>query len=407
MFEKLLSSATALRRHQDGPFAAERERYLQHCSDSGATYWSLRIKCNELLWAAKLLDADSKNGVDMEMLESIADRRIAFQDAPTTRPRFIDATRPWLRFLGWWKEPVVVYEFQEKLDQYCRWMRDERGFSNSTIVGWRCRVRDFLIWCNASSRKLPHLRPSDVDAYFIDDGAHHWSRVTVATMAGVLRTFLHYAASQGWCAPQLAQTIRGPRIYAQESLPFAPSWADVQRILADTLTDDPHDVRNHAILMLLSIYGMRATEVATLRLDQVDWQQRVIRVFRLKRRQAQVYPLLPSVAEALARYIDIVRPSTSYLEVFIGLHSPRRPLTRVAIYKLVSRRFLALGIEVVHLGPHALRHACATRLIAEGLTLKEIGDHLGHRSTAATRTYAKVDLAALREVGDFDLGDLL
>jgi len=136
MFEKLLLSATALRRHQDGPFAAERERYLQHCSDSGATYWSLRIKCNELLWAAKLLDADAKNGVDMEMLESIADRRIAFQDAPTTRPRFIDATRPWLRFLGWWKEPVVVYEFQEKLDQYCRWMRDERGFSNSTIVGW-------------------------------------------------------------------------------------------------------------------------------------------------------------------------------------------------------------------------------------------------------------------------------
>jgi integrase/recombinase XerD len=49
MFEQLLSSATALRRHQDGPFAAERERYLQHCSDSGATYWSLRIKCNELL----------------------------------------------------------------------------------------------------------------------------------------------------------------------------------------------------------------------------------------------------------------------------------------------------------------------------------------------------------------------
>ena len=157
-------------------------------------------------------------------------------------------------------------------------------------------------------------------------------------MAGVLRTFLHYAALQGWCAPQLAQTIRGPRIYAQESLPFAPSWADVQRILADTLTDDPHDVRNHAILMLLSIYGMRATEVATLRLDQVDWQQRVIRVFRLKRRQAQVYPLLPSVAEALTRYIDIVRPSTSYLEVFIGLPlsecstsaRPAKPSARLA-----------------------------------------------------------------------------
>jgi integrase/recombinase XerD len=407
MFEKLLSSATALQRHQDGPFAAERERYLQHCSDSGATYWSLRIKCNELLWAAKLLDVDAANGIDMERLESIADRRMAFQNAQTTRRRFIDVTRPWLRFLGWWQEPVLVYEFQGKLDQYCRWMRDERGFSDSTIAGWRRRVRDFLIWCNASSRELSRLRPNDIDSYLIDDGAHHWNRVTVATMAGVLRIFLRYAGSQGWCNLQLAETIRGPRIYEQESLPFAPSWTDVQRILANTLTDDPHDVRNHAILMLLSIYGMRATEVATLRLDQVDWQRHVIRVFRLKRRQPQVYPLLPSVAEALARYIDIVRPSTSYPEVFIGLRSPQRPLTRVAIYKLVSRKFLALGIDVVHLGPHALRHACATRLISEGLTLKEIGDHLGHRNTAATRIYAKVDLAALREVGDFDLGDLL
>jgi site-specific recombinase XerD len=65
-----------------------------------------------------------------------------------------------------------------------------------------------------------------------------------------------------------------------------------------------------------------------------------------------------------------------------------------------------LDIRAAHLGPHALRHACAARLLAEKLTLKEIGDHLGHQSTAATMIYAKVDLVALREVGDFDLGEL-
>lgn len=407
MFEKLLLSAKALRRHQDGPFATERERYLQHCSDTGATYWSMRIKCNELLWAARLLDADAKNGIDMAGLEVLFNRRMIFQNAATTRPRFIAAVRPWLRFLGWWRESVVVYEFQEKLDQYCLWMRDERGLSTSTIVGWRCRVRDFLIWCNRNDRELQRLRPSDIDAYFIDDDAHHWSRRTVATVAALLRNFLRYAASQGWCPSQLAEAIRGPRIYAQESLPYAPSWSDVQRLLAGTVTDAPKDIRDRAILMLLSIYGMRATEVATLQLDQIDWGQRVIRIFRLKRRQPQVYPLLLSVAQALARYIDITRPSTPFPEVFVGLHSPQRPLSRAGIYKVVSQRFLALGIKVIHHGPHALRHACATRLIADGLTLKEIGDHLGHHSTEATRTYAKVDLAALREVGDFDLGELL
>src|SRR6202022_4301934 len=172
------------------------------------------------------------------------------------------------------------------------------------------------------------LGPSDIDAYFIDDVVHHWSRRTVATVAALLRNFLRYAASQGWCRYQLADAIRGPRIYAQESLPYAPSWRDVQRLLACTLTDAAQDVRDRAILMLLSIYGMRASEVASLRLDQVDWQQHVIRMFRLKRRQTQVYPLLPSVAEALACYIDIIRPSTSHPEVFIGLNSPHRTLTR-------------------------------------------------------------------------------
>jgi site-specific recombinase XerD len=77
-----------------------------------------------------------------------------------------------------------------------------------------------------------------------------------------------------------------------------------------------------------------------------------------------------------------------------------------SIYDVAHRRFIALGLETAHQGGHALRHACATRLLAVGLSLKEIGDHLGHRSTSATSTYAKVNMAALREVGAFDLGDL-
>jgi integrase/recombinase XerD len=153
-------------------------------------------------------------------------------------------------------------------------------------------------------------------------------------------------------------------------------------MLANTLTDRPRDVRDRAILMLLAIYGMRSGEVASLQLDHVDWRKRIIRVHRLKRREPQLYPLTASVADALARYIDTVRPKTPHQEIFLRLQAPKRPLTREAIYGIVSRQFLALGVQIAHRGPHALRHACATRLIAEGSTLKEIGDHLGHRSTS-------------------------
>jgi integrase len=184
------------------------------------------------------------------------------------------------------------------------------------------------------------------------------------------------------------------------------SWDDVRRLLATANSDSEHDVRDRAILMLLAVYGLRRGEVAALRLDQIDWAARQLRVWRLKRRQPQIYPLVPSVAEALAEYVDIARPKVPYPEVFIRIHAPREPISAAGLYDIVSNRLRSLNIQAAHLGPHALRHACAAKLLTDGLSLKEIGDHLGHRSTSATMTYTKIDLAALREVGDFDLGDL-
>ena len=64
-------------------------------------------------------------------------------------------------------------------------------------------------------------------------------------------------------------------------------------------------------------------------------------------------------------------------------------------------------MSLPHYGPHALRHACAARLLADGLSLKEIGDQLGHMDPDTTRIYAKVDLVGLRQVADFELGGVL
>jgi integrase/recombinase XerD len=77
------------------------------------------------------------------------------------------------------------------------------------------------------------------------------------------------------------------------------------------------------------------------------------------------------------------------------------------MWAVVSRQLRTRAPSLKHHGPHSLRHACATRLINQGMTLKEIGDHLGHRDVEATRIYAKVDLVRLREVAEFDLGGLL
>ncbi len=150
------------------------------------------------------------------------------------------------------------------------------------------------------------------------------------------------------------------------------------------------------------------SEVAKLQLEQLDWEHDRLHVLRAKRREAQVYPLLPSVGNAIVQYLKEVRPRPSpFREVFLTLRPPFRPISTSGLYHVASHRLEALGVRTAHHGPHSLRHACAARLIADGLSLKEIGDHLGHRSTSATRTYAKVDLRALREVAAFDAGELL
>lgn len=179
----------------------------------------------------------------------------------STERRLVDIGRPWLRLLGWWGVPTAALRFQIHLERYVTWMRDERGFSSSTVVQWRSKIRNFLQWYERTDRPLHTLEPSDVDMYFVTEGTRRWSRVATSSIAAAVRVFLRYMATCGECDPRVAEAIRGPRLYAQESLPSGPAWSDVHRLLAHAGGDSPADVRDRAILMLLAIYGMRSGEV--------------------------------------------------------------------------------------------------------------------------------------------------
>jgi site-specific recombinase XerC len=169
----------------------------------------------------------------------------------------VDIGRPWLRFLGWWRVPTAELRFQSHLERYVTWMRDERGFSSSTVVQWRSKTRDFLQWYKHTDRPLCALEPGDVDVYFVTDGARRWSRVSTSGIAAALRVFLRYMANCGECDLRVAEAIRGPRLYAQESLPSGPAWPDVQRILAHAGGDSPADVRAGGFVFLPRIQSGR------------------------------------------------------------------------------------------------------------------------------------------------------
>jgi integrase len=175
-------------------------------------------------------------------------------------------------------------------------------------------------------------------------------------------------------------------------------------LIATTEGDRLANIRDRAILLLLAIYGFRADEVRRLRLEDFDWDLERLTVTCPKSRRTRTFPLCRSVGDAVLRYLKEVRPRSNYRTVFMSIRYPIRPLGNV--WRIVAKRLRPLGVSLPHHGPHCLRHACASHLLTSGLSLKEIGDHLGHRCPDSTRIYAKVDLAGLRQVAAFDLGGL-
>jgi integrase/recombinase XerD len=415
MFETLFKYPRVLARHREGLAADVRERFLLHRANEGVARTTLLRTARELLVVAKHVNVTAGQAICTHDLEVAADRWARHQwrrrhaHGPRwSRELFLQVATTWLRFLGRLQEPDhTPSPFAGLIKDFANYMRDECGLSEATIRNRCWHGGKFLDGLMKQNRSLAEVSVRDVDAFLIQKGGQGWGRVSVATCAQALRSFFRHAEMRGWCGVSIAAGIEGPRLFQQEALPVGPHWADVQRLITSASGDRPRDIRDRSILMLFAIYGFRTGEVAGLRLEQVNWEREIIAVMRPKQRRAQEYPLVHSVAEAILRYLQHVRPRCARREIFLTLKAPFRPLSPGALYHLVSSRLRALGIESVRHGPHSLRHACAGHLVAERFSLKEVGDHLGHRSAYATRTYAKVDLLGLREVGNFDLGGLL
>lgn len=415
MFETLFNNRpTVLARYREGPHLEARERFIEQCAAQGYSHAMLHKISWVLLSVAHRIDID-QGKVTARDIELAVDGRKRFarllesaQNPQGSRQLFIHIATEWVRSLGCFQPPPEVKSlFAPQIIAFTRYMRDERGLSPVTI-STRCeRLAWFFESLHPPRDSLHTISIADVDAFIEAKGNQGWRRSSLSCLTSSLRSFFHYAEGQGWCAPGLAAVIESPRLYAQEGIPEGPNWEDVQRVLVSTNGSHPADIRDHAILMLLAIYGLRRGEVARLCLDNLDWIGERIVVSRPKQRRVQSYPLVSAAGEAILRYLREVRPRCAHRTLFLALAAPIRPLSASSITAIVHARLSALGIVLPRLGAHCLRHACAAHLLSKGFSLKQIGDHLGHRTANSTFNYSKVDLVGLRQVAEFDLRWLL
>jgi len=408
MFETLFDRPCIVARHNGGPMAEERKKYLSHLASQGYSRAHMISAARDTLVMAHLASEMPDGIIDPQAIEKLADnwarrkRRRRY-----TRQRLVRFAKQWLGFIGRLEEPVpAVPPFAHLLDDFSEALR-QRELAPATVAKLGYSASYFLAWFNQKNLPFSIVVLEHVDAYLAEKSSTSWNRRTTISEAKSLIAFFRHAGQQGWCSAAIAKGIEVPCVYRQESLPAGPSWEQVQLLIEGANTANPVDIRDRTMLLLLAVYGLRRGEVCALRLEDLDWENEVISVRRPKIRRSHQYPLTRAVGDAILRYLREVRPRSPFREIFLTINAPIRPISPTRLYWAVRRRLNTLGIELPHLGPHCLRHACATRLLGEGLAIEEIGQHLGHRCVDATQIYAKVDLPGLREVARFDLGGLL
>lgn len=412
MFEDLFSLPSAIQRYREAPLAADRERYLRHLRDFGARYLTLRRVAQDQISLVCLLELNEGDRVTLHQVDDAAEQwstvglhRYYRRATDKHTAQFRSHAIHWLRFTGQLDERTEpIHGYIAEVEALGEYMRRERGLSEVWIKDCRRAADAFLQWLATNDVPLASLTAIDVDNFLAAmTGQREYSRRTILSYTERLRIFLRFVERQGWCRAGIASAIKPARVYREEKIPARLPRPDVLRLLASTEGDSAADKRDRAILMILITYGLRAGELRALRLDDVDWENETLHVRHLKSGQTQTFPLSPSVGRAVLRYILEVRPRSADRTLFLKLVAPIGPLSSGAVGTIVRSRLDRLGIVADSRGPHALRHAAAQHLLDEGMSMKVIGDYLGHRDPTSTTTYAKFDLHSLREVADFDL----
>lgn len=285
-------------------------------------------------------------------------------------------------------------------EAFSDYLRSELGLVPTSIIRHLPVIRRFLREvCPAGASDLGEISQEDVTRY-IQRHARDRSAASGKAMCWSLRAFLRYLHHRGLGPRALAGCVPSIRQWKLASLPTYLSAAQVQKVLDGCDRTTALGRRDYAILMMLAKLGLRAGEVATLTLDDIDWRFGEMLV-RAKGRQRARMPMPPDVGAAVVAYLCDGRPTSSCRRLFLRSPAPNVGFASGGAITMIAKTALErAGIRgYAHQGAHIFRHSLATELLRSGATLSEIGQLLRHESHDTTRIYAKVDIEALRTLG--------
>lgn len=312
-------------------------------------------------------------------------------------PRALQPIRSYLEAAGI-RFPVAAKirtPIDRLLGEYASYLLHERAVTAGVARAYDVAARRFFfVRFGDQSIRLNELQAQDVTAFVLSE-SRQYSVGTVKYTVSALRSLLRYLYVRGSIARDLTGAVPAVAGWRLSGLPKGLEPQEVERLLAARDRRSHTGRRDHAVVLVMVRLGLRAGEVARLRLDDIDWAHGEFVVRGKGRREARL-PLPADVGTALAGYIRRSRPRTSCRSVFLRVRAPQGAISPDGIKAITRACARSAGLRAA--SSHRLRHTAATQMLRRGGSLDEIAQVLRHKSHDTTAIYAKVDISALRAV---------
>ena len=287
---------------------------------------------------------------------------------------------------------------EQEIDLFIRFLATERGLSDNYQLSTRRSLAEFADWC-ARAREITST--SKVTLPLITDylafrkrGGLAASSIKLIVVA--LKIFFRFLTAKGRIERDPTETLTLPRI--ERYLPETLNEMQVEQLIDGVNTTQPRGLRDRAMLELLYASGLRISELANARLENLNLEERILRVTG-KGNKTRLVPVGRRACDALAAYLSTERPKLvkprSGSEIFLSARGTK--LTTTRLWQIVKEHARRSGLDA-NIYPHLLRHSFATHLLGNGADLRIIQEMLGHSDISTTQVYTHVDQHRLKAV---------
>jgi integrase/recombinase XerD len=287
---------------------------------------------------------------------------------------------------------------EQEIDAFIRFLAVERGLSENYQLSTRRSLAEFAAWCE-SKKKIGHLREITlplISEYLGERKQNGLAASSIKLIVVALKIFFRFLLGKGWIERDPTETMTLPRI--ERYLPETLNELQVEELLESIDTKQPLGLRDRAMLELLYASGLRISELAGAKLENLNLEEGVVRVTG-KGNKTRLVPVGRKACAAIATYLEEERPRLvkrrTGSEVFLSTRGGR--LTTVRIWQIVKAVARRSGLEA-NVYPHLLRHSFATHLLGNGADLRIIQEMLGHADISTTQVYTHVDQQRLKAV---------